>query len=160
MLTPGMQLVLAYWWSRRRDGRKTSLKCFRGVLGCPAMGCTELQHAQHSLISLEMQVEEPLMPKEDRLSKTSISVALGGWGGCTRWDVPRNAMKRRPGSSWRQWIIFALCCGCFCLLQSSPWWLWPGSEQRVMGESCSVLTAHSACWISKAQANRGFTAWD
>lgn len=78
MLTPGMQLVLAYWWSRRRDGRKTSLKCFAGVLGCPAMGWTELQHAQHSLISLEMQVEEPLMPKEDRLSKTSISVALGG----------------------------------------------------------------------------------
>lgn len=148
------------------------------------MGCTELQHAQHWLISLEMQVEQPLIPKGDGLSKTNISVALGGWGGCTRWDVPRDAMKHRWGSSGRVsyfctllwmllssadhmgWAVLHIWIGTWatsilCIQrQSSPWWLWPGSEQWVMGESCSVLTAHGACWISKAQANRGFTAWD
>lgn len=38
--------------------------------------------------------------------------------------------------------------------------LWPGSNQQAMGESCSVLTVHGGCWISKAQANRGFSVWD
>lgn len=38
--------------------------------------------------------------------------------------------------------------------QGSHLWLWPGSSQQVMGESCSALTAHGGYWISKAQANR------
>lgn len=43
-----------------------------------------------------------------RLSKTSISIAFGGWGSCARRDVPRGAEKHHLGPSGKHWIIFAL----------------------------------------------------
>lgn len=149
------------------------------------MGCTELHRAQHWLISLKTQVEEPLIPKEalgwaKQASQWLLGLEAGAQGrmcqGLLRniagdqvedpelplhFAVDVSVFCRQLGwSRVAHWNWYLIHIHVVYTEAEQHLWLWPGSEQWVLGESCCVLAAHGACWISKAQANRGFTVWD
>lgn len=96
--------------STRRDGKKPNLECFRAIPKLLWWALQNLRVHNTELISLETQVEGRALETKRRLglSKTSISIAFGGWGRCAKRDVPRDAKKHHLGSSGKHWFIFAL----------------------------------------------------